>query len=220
MVNRITKTKRVALIFDMDGVLVDVSSSYRRAIVETAKIFLLRRGINATFTNKDVQSIKNSGNAGNDWVVTQRLIQKAYGGNYSALGEAGEVGEVGKDEIKTTFQALYLGSELFEQTYGIKTPFESAGYIRDEKWLLPLEILEALSRKFPLAIVSGRPKAELEYALAVAGAQKYFPVTVAMEDVTEGKPSPEGIKKALKQLNASEGCYFGDTTDEIGRAHV
>ncbi|GEM_PF-2639971 len=202
-------TKSIALIFDMDGVLVDVSNSYRKAIIETAERFLQARGITATFTNADVQRIKNRGNASNDWVVTQKLIKTVYDGPDALLGD------VGQDEIKTIFQALYLGSGLFERTYRIKALFQSEGYIRDERWLLPLETLEALSRRFPLAIVSGRPRAELEYALLIAGAKAYFHVTVAMEDVKSGKPNPEGILRALRQLNAAGGYYFGDTTDDV-----
>ncbi len=206
-------TKGIALIFDMDGVLVDVSNSYRRAIIETAERFLKNRGISVKFTNADVQRIKNQGNASNDWVVTQKLIQTVYDGPDALLGEPGQ------DEIKTIFQALYLGSGLFERTYRTKAPFQSEGYIRDEKWLLPLETLQALEKEFPVAIVSGRPRAELEQALLIAGAKAYFQATVAMEDVEAGKPNPEGILLALKRLNAAGGYYFGDTIDDMNAAN-
>ena len=202
--------KTTALLFDMDGVLVDVSSSYRRAIIETAKRFLEKRGIEARFTDDDVQKIKNQGDAGNDWIVTQRLIKTIYDGPDVSIGRVGE------DEIKTAFQTLYLGSAKFEESYGITAPFSAEGYILNEKWLLPLDLLEALERdKWPLGIVSGRPRKELDYALKIAGARMYFPVTVAMEDVEKGKPSAEGITKALELLNCKQGYYFGDTIDDM-----
>jgi len=60
-----------ALLFDMDGVLVDVSRSYRAAIVAAAEEFGVR------VTAEDIRSIKAAGRANNDWVVTWRLIQSA-----------------------------------------------------------------------------------------------------------------------------------------------
>jgi histidinol-phosphate aminotransferase len=59
-----------ALLFDMDGVLADVSGSYRRAIVETAASF------GVVVSAADVAAVKAEGNASNDWLVTQRLCAR------------------------------------------------------------------------------------------------------------------------------------------------
>jgi HAD superfamily phosphatase len=61
-----------AVLFDMDGVLVDVSRSYRRAIEETVYHFSGRRIVAGT-----VQRYKNLGGYNDDWHLTSEIIQKA-----------------------------------------------------------------------------------------------------------------------------------------------
>jgi histidinol-phosphate aminotransferase len=81
-----------ALLFDMDGVLADVSQSYRRAIVETAATW------DVEITNGDVAEAKARGDATNDWDLTRRLLE--------ARGVA-----VGLDEVTGRFEDLYQGTE-------------------------------------------------------------------------------------------------------------
>jgi len=58
-----------ALLFDMDGVLVDVSRSYRRAIEETVEHFTGRQiGENA------IQRYKNYGGFEDDWKLTHAIV--------------------------------------------------------------------------------------------------------------------------------------------------
>lgn len=61
-------SKPQALLFDMDGVLADVSGSYRQAILQTLAHF----GVHAS--PDDVAAAKSAGDANNDWVVSQRLL--------------------------------------------------------------------------------------------------------------------------------------------------
>ena len=56
------------VIFDMDGVLVNVARSYRTAIIRTAG----KWGV--TITDADIEAAKARGNANNDWVVTHSII--------------------------------------------------------------------------------------------------------------------------------------------------
>ncbi|MEI7658335.1 MAG: TIGR01548 family HAD-type hydrolase [Phycisphaerae bacterium] len=57
-----------ALLLDMDGVIADVSESYRRAIRLTAESF------GATLGPGDIIAAKAEGNANNDWLLTRRLL--------------------------------------------------------------------------------------------------------------------------------------------------
>lgn len=80
-----------ALIFDMDGVLVDVSQSYRKAIKKTAEFFLKREVKLA-----EINEIKGKVGMNNDWDATYSLINNtsfSYG------------------EVKSVFQTLYLGNK-------------------------------------------------------------------------------------------------------------
>ncbi len=59
-----------ALLFDLDGVLVDVSDSYRRSIIETAASF------GVAVSAGDIERAKSNGGANDDWDLTRRLISE------------------------------------------------------------------------------------------------------------------------------------------------
>lgn len=80
------------IIFDMDGVLVDVGESYRAAIQATVLHFT-----GTEPTNDEVQAWKNRGGWNDDWKLSHRMIQ-----------ERGE--EVSYDEVVDRFQQIFLGS--------------------------------------------------------------------------------------------------------------
>jgi len=63
------------------------------------------------------------------------------------------------------------------------------------------EAVSFLKGKAYLAIVSGALRSEIEAALRRAGIFDSFHTLVGAEDVSEGKPSPEGILQAIKLLN-------------------
>jgi len=87
-----TIAKPEAILFDIDGVLIDVDASYRAAIIETAAHF------GVSITPKDIEDCKRAGEANNDWLVTQKIL--AQKGVYPAF-----------EEIKDRFEDLYWGTE-------------------------------------------------------------------------------------------------------------
>jgi len=60
-----------AIIFDLDGVLADVSRSYRAAIIETAASF------GVAVTPEMIREAKAAGRANDDWTLTWRLCRSA-----------------------------------------------------------------------------------------------------------------------------------------------
>jgi len=181
-----------ALIFDIDGVLVDVSNSYRTAIAKTVEYF----------TKKEVQpfeisQLKQQTGFNNDWDLSEALIKKR---GYC----------ISKEEIIKKFQELYLGKN------GV------GGFIENEKWLIKKEILEELSKKYVLGILTGRPKEEAFIALDNAHARNYFKVIIAMEDCEgKGKPNPFGLNFALEKLGVLDkagSIYVGDVADDMRAA--
>lgn len=56
------------LVFDMDGVLVDVSESYRETIVRTVEHFT-----GHTIARAKIQEYKNQGGWNNDWTLSQKI---------------------------------------------------------------------------------------------------------------------------------------------------
>jgi HAD superfamily phosphatase len=67
------------LIFDMDGVLIDVSKSYRKTIQRTIQIYLeiclgLKRNRGDWVTNEEISLFKSAGGFNNDWDLTSGLL--------------------------------------------------------------------------------------------------------------------------------------------------
>jgi HAD superfamily hydrolase (TIGR01548 family) len=56
------------VVFDMDGVLVDVTESYRETIVLTVEHFT-----HQTISRDSIQDYKNQGGWNNDWLLSQRI---------------------------------------------------------------------------------------------------------------------------------------------------
>ena len=83
--------KNTLLILDIDGVLVDVSGSYRQAIKQTAEFFTKKE-----VTLQEIQENKNKGGSNNDWDLTEAIIRER-GFNAS------------REKIIEKFQELYLG---------------------------------------------------------------------------------------------------------------
>ncbi len=58
------------LVFDMDGVLVDVTESYRETIVKTVEHFTGK-----TISRDSIQEYKNQGGWNNDWILSQKICR-------------------------------------------------------------------------------------------------------------------------------------------------
>ena len=80
-----------AILFDIDGVLVDVDASYRSAIIATGAHF------GVSIDRADIENCKRAGDANNDWLVTQKLLSKS--GVYPAF-----------EDIKAYFEDVYWGT--------------------------------------------------------------------------------------------------------------
>ncbi len=79
------------LVFDMDGVLVDVTESYNAAIIDTVNHFA---GI--AVTNEDIQDFKTQGGWNDDWQLSRHLIELA--------GK-----DVPLERVTEYFQRVFLG---------------------------------------------------------------------------------------------------------------
>jgi HAD superfamily phosphatase len=178
-----------AVLFDMDGVLVDVTNSYRKAIQQTVQFFT---GTEASLL--EIQQFKEQGGYNNDWDLTEAILKKR--------GKT-----IPKQIIIEKFQELYLGSK------------DVAGLINNEQWLLPKQQLVQLHKRFRLGIVTGRPRQETTYVLHKFGVEDLFDVVITMEDYPpeKAKPSPYPIQRALEKIGETEtdAIYVGDSVDDI-----
>lgn len=64
-----------------------------------------------------------------------------------------------------------------------------------------IDLLHRLSASMPTAIVSGSPRQDVEYAAQSMGVSRSLSLILGAEDVSHGKPSPEGYLKAASLLN-------------------
>jgi HAD superfamily phosphatase len=82
---------RAILAFDMDGVLVDVTESYRETIARTVEHFT-----GARLSPAEIQEYKNRGGWNDDWKLSHHIVTSA--GVEAAF-----------EEVKAHFQHLFLG---------------------------------------------------------------------------------------------------------------
>jgi phosphoglycolate phosphatase-like HAD superfamily hydrolase len=80
-------------------------------------------------------------------------------------------------------------------------------------------VLHRLSWRIPLAIVTGRPRAEADWFLSRAGIVHIFRAVVCMEDAP-AKPAPDPIRLAMDRLGARSAWMVGDTPDDIRAARA
>ena len=182
-----------AVLLDMDGVLVDVRGSYRRAITETVTHFA-----GAGPTPGQIQAKKDEGGFNNDWVLSEAFVREA------GVAEA----EAPFEAIKARFNAIYQG-DAFD------------GLIATEPAAVRTATLEALAEAYRLALVTGRPEADAQWTLDRFEWGAYVPVVVGMgRQAGREKPDPYGLELALAELgvDAAEAAYAGDTVDDMRAA--
>ena len=178
------------LIFDMDGVLVDVTESYRETIAATVEHFTGARP-----TNDQIQQFKNQGGFNDDWQLSHYII--------------GGVGfDVPFDEMKAYFQELFLGTN------------GTGGLILREKWIARPGVLEKLAEQFRLAVFTGRPREEADITLKRFAPNLTFDPIMAMEDVAQKKPAPDGLLRIAAEHPDAKLIYVGDSIDDARSARA
>jgi len=189
-----------SLIFDMDGVLVDVSRSYDAAIMESANEILAKTGKKGAFdpvSMDEVKKIKALPQFNNDWdaayaiVVSRINWKKAAGITVSDEERKGAL----YAGIKSSFQKKYAKLSRLERPLASKEDFE--------------KLAESGIR---LGICTGRPKKEAMEAVSRFGWERYFNKgnVLALEDCSEQKPSPKPVLEAVKRTGGKKPLYVGD----------
>ncbi|WP_436927955.1 TIGR01548 family HAD-type hydrolase [Halosimplex amylolyticum] len=233
-----------AVVLDVDGVLVDVADSYRRAIVESvAHVY------GDTIEKADIQQFKDAGGFNNDWELTDaaalyvlarreglRLSLSSFtdrvaatGGGVSAaetvvldaLGPAERervMSEWDPDRLREVFQQLYLGSDLYRDLEGAEPDMDTAGYINDEPRILASETVETLEARYDVGVLTGRPAAEADIALDRVGLDVADEHRFTMDDWDEGKPDPHALVTLAERFDAESVVFVGDTLDDIRTA--
>lgn len=201
-----------AIIFDMDGVLIDVTTSYRLAIEKTANLILGGNEIN----QKDVSLIKKIPGFNNDWDTSMALIKLIKDGVPRSKWQVAApkllpIVRNGEEymEVYNCFQTFYLGSRD-------QLNFQE-GLINTEKRIISIKLLAKLSSLgIKMAIATGRPRSEAFTAIKLAGIAKYFNArnVIGLEDVANEKPAPDSLLLARSKVSATRPIYIGDTDND------
>ena len=192
------------ILFDIDGVIRDVTNSYRLAIQETVNFFSGWRP-----SIEDIDSIKSEGCWNNDWDLSLEMINRHVQKNNLSFSAPSR-----KNLIKC-FENFYFGGDPNHDSS------EWSGFIKDETLLVKQTFFEELTqRRIGWGFVSGAelPSAKfvLEQRLGLASAP-----LIAMGEAPE-KPDPTGFislssKLSKKPLGFSNPpiAYIGDTVADV-----
>lgn len=181
----------------MDGVLVDVSNSFRRAVIETA-----RELGGVAVTPAEVQAYKDRGGFNNDWVLTHTILRDggcevpfdevvaAFNRRYRGTAGEGLIAEEPPLARTETLEALAASAELALVT---GRPLEDARFtLRRFGWEHLFPVVVGMEEQ------AGREKPD-PYPLALAMAR--------LAERDDGRP-----------LRPGGAVYAGDTVDDIRAA--
>ena len=233
-----------AVVLDVDGVLVDVADSYRRAVVDT-----VARIHGETISRSTLQAFKDAGGFNNDWELTDALALyvlarsegfdrcvegftdriAASGGGFSgarsvvddemdAAARERIYAALDREQLREVFQQLYLGSDKYREIEGNEPTLSEAGYIHDETVLVDRSTLETLLANFEVGVLTGRPAAEADIAMDRVGLDIPADHRFTMDDWDAGKPDPDALVTLAERFDADTVTFAGDTLDDVRTA--
>ena len=194
---------RAVLLFDIDGVIRDVGSSYRRAIVETVHHFSGHRPDAGA-----IDTLKSEGCWNNDWEASLELLRRSGQAPLPAFEALVEV-----------FGSFYFGGDPEGD------PALWQGFIGSEPLLVEAEFFAALTRaNVAWGFVSGAEPPSCRYVLETRLGLNAPPL-IAMGQAPD-KPDPTGLLRLAGQLSGAgmDGAldatsppiaYLGDTVADV-----
>lgn len=172
------------LIFDVDGVLVDVRRSYWLSAIETMRNLTGKR-----VTWPELHKWKSMPGNNDDWRMVSNWA--------TAIGRPTTY-----EEAREAFQQFYWGRN------------GKAGNVRKEKLVVTPRQIERWARHFELDLFTGRTRQEFAYTFGRWPATRHFRKIITMDDVQRKKPHPEGLLKILGKRDSETALYVGDNVDD------
>jgi HAD superfamily hydrolase (TIGR01548 family) len=145
-------TKPQILIFDVDGVLVDVRGTYWRSALETVRYLTGKR---VTFA--ELHKWKSKPGFNDDWNMVSAWV--------TSLGHP-----VTYEEARAAFEKFYWGCD------------GKPGNVRNEKLIVTPRQIEKWAESFELNLFTGRTRQEFAFTFERWPATKHFRTIITMDD--------------------------------------
>jgi len=172
------------LIFDVDGVLVDVRESFWRSALETVRFLTGKR-----VTWAELYKWKSKPGNNDDWSMVSNWA--------TALGRPTTY-----EQARDAFQKFYWDSD------------GRPGNVRREKMLITPKQVERWAERFELNLFTGRTRREFTYTFERWAGSRHFRSVVTIDDVARKKPHPDGLLKILGRRDPGTALYVGDNIDD------
>ena len=185
------------MVFDVDGVLIDVSESYDLATKLTAEHFLRLMGRDITVDVEWLRELRRKGRFGDDFKLSEAVVILTLAGERkidegTGIEELRERYGIALDEreVDRIFNELYLG-RLW----------------RRERPIVRVELLGELEKRFKVGVITGRSREEMALAEKIIG--YHFENVVTRELYL--KPDPRALWYLVR---GESGVYIGDTSND------
>jgi HAD superfamily hydrolase (TIGR01548 family) len=172
------------LIFDVDGVLVDVRRSYWLSALETMRFLTGKRHAWA-----ELHEWKSKPGNNDDWNMVSNWA--------TALGHP-----TSYEQARVAFQQFYWGKN------------GKLGNVRKEKLVVTPRQIERWAGRFELNLFTGRTRQEFSYTFDRWPATRCFRKVITMNDVRRKKPHPDGLLKIVGRRDPATAIYVGDNIDD------
>ena len=172
------------LIFDVDGVLVDVRDTYWRSAIET-----IRYLTGESVTHAELHRWKSKPGNNDDWQMVAAWSTE--------LGRPTTY-----EEAREAFGKFYWGTDA------------QPGNVLREKIIVPPTQIRKWAARFELNLFTGRNRREFHHTFSTWSGTAYFKTIVTMDDVKKMKPHPEGLYRILGKRDPATALYLGDNIDD------
>ena len=230
-----------AVVFDVDGVLVDTDRSYTEAVIRTVQHFLVReaglRDDGPAVDRATLRAFRRAGSWNNDWDLAYGLVawlRAASGASTSEVRRNAVAAEAAASlapeelaraagpamrwswtEVRGVFEELYNGSAVARERYGAEPRLHVArGLAADEAVVLERATLDELAAlgMTKVGIVTGRTAADYAQIRARLPLGEAVPVVT---DDDARKPDPALLGRVMAALDARAALVVGDTLDDL-----
>lgn len=114
----------------------------------------------------------------------------------------------------------HLNRTAAEMQADLKTHLAPLRQRQDVRIMPSIELLRRLAARWPVAIVSGSPREDVEYGIDLMGIRPLIALSLASEDYAPGKPNPACFRAAADRLGVppAECVVFEDSAAGVKAA--